>query len=134
MATPRLWGWTGGHRDQRWLPAGLPRACGDGPHTAFCAALGHVATPRLWGWTSISCVWRVCAFGYPAPVGMDLIATQYSQLVGWLPRACGDGPVVRLVGDPVIEATPRLWGWTQHRPKLVRHPGGYPAPVGMDPT
>ncbi len=63
---------------------------------------------------------------------MDRAAVSTSAGPWWLPRACGDGPVQEQILFYLIEAPPRLRGWTAPGRGLLAHLRGSPAPAGMD--
>ena len=50
----------------------------------------------------------------------------------WLPRTCGDGPVLCLTFYMLSEAPPHLRGWTDFVILCCRFVLGSPAPAGMD--
>ena len=151
-ASPRLRGWTAvrrhigadrpgfpapagmdlGQRSGPGPPLRLPRACGDGPGRRSASTRSPAASPRLRGWTLWCWGDSLEEVGFPAPAAMDPPCSRRRSRPGRLPRACGDGPAIRPGCRLTQMASPRLRGWTFHRPG--RHPRrrGFPAPAGMD--
>ena len=112
---------------------GLPRACGDGPPSPRPSGKNAPASPRLRGWTRSAERIGAGIAGFPAPAGMDPVATPSPLERRWLPRACGDGPVMRAEKVYATSASPRLRGWTPVQPDARQRAPGFPAPAGMDP-
>ena len=116
-------------RGRTWLP----RACGDGPGRVRHVPRFVGASPRLRGWTVLGGRGGRGAVGFPAPAGMDRSRTRAAGRSRWLPRACGDGPSMRLSEELRDAASPRLRGWTRSACLELRRRLGFPAPAGMDP-
>ncbi len=114
----------------RW---GLPRARGDGPRAHARHAARRQAPPRTRGWTGPGLDLEAEVLGSPAHAGMDRRSRCRGPGRRWLPRARGDGPLLRTVAACATVAPPRTRGWTAHRAGFVGPVPGSPAHAGMDP-
>ena len=115
--------------DRPWLP----RASGDGPHSAYGNTITARAAPRERGWTLCPIVTRASPSGCPARAGMDPRTTGTTHHSGWLPRASGDGPNLQPADATEWEAAPRERGWTRPSETMGGASIGCPARAGMDP-
>jgi len=129
--SPRPWGWSGQHLDNRAnrgvfpTPVGMvrdrqrrlgrrcgfPHARGDGPTLMIFMRGGIVFSPRPWGWSR--------PHGRPSPH------------TPCFPHARGDGPKRALNWRCFLAFSPRPWGWSAN----LSHDGDcfvvFPTPVGM---
>ncbi len=47
---------------------------------------------------------------FPTPVGMNRNIGTTGDIIGCVPHACGDEPIMRHVVEPQYQRSPRLWG------------------------
>ena len=134
-ASPRLRGWTPRRRAVGARELGFPAPAGMDPSEGRRPerATGAPASPRLRGWTRPALGRGLSERGFPAPAGMDPISRGFMARLGWLPRACGDGPRYLPSAWPGVKASPRLRGWTLPAGDGRPSAHGFPAPAGMDP-
>ena len=153
MAAPRERGWTLAPLRGRSMLAGcparagmdpccacgcvrssrLPRASGDGPHSAPQLLSGTKAAPRERGWTPEYPGRSISVRGCPARAGMDPGWVISPILAARLPRASGDGPVMSAARILNSVAAPRERGWTLGPETDLAVIVGCPARAGMDP-
>ena len=90
---------------------GLPRASGDGPHSAWVSVWWRVVAPRERGWPPRPRSPPAATAGCPARAGMAPSTQPAGTACWWLPRASGDGPPNKPT-DAVDElVAPRERGW-----------------------
>ncbi len=150
--SPRVWGWTdsvvratgkkvgvptrvGMDRRRRKRCAGRqrsPHACGDGPALRTALPLPLLESPRVWGWTGHSRYLRSQERGVPTRVGMDRLCSSWNPFVNRSPHACGDGPYEHDEIHSWVKESPRVWGWTAVKARIISIAKGVPTRVGMD--
>ena len=111
----------------------LPRVCGDGPFVDRRARCRSTASPRMRGWTPDDPPHYRRQRGFPAYAGMDRQFRDAPPPPPRLPRVCGDGPLGGEQHRVVVQASPRMRGWTVLPRPRVNGVAGFPAYAGMDP-
>ena len=92
-----------------------------------------MAAPRMRGWTLERRHVVGVHDGCPAYAGMDPLSDSPSGAGTWLPRVCGDGPLLRIPERIRRMAAPRMRGWTRRVLVGGEVVPGCPAYAGMDP-
>ena len=113
-------------------PPRLPRADGDGPAKRIAKPKTVAAPPCRRGWTRVACAGFPSGRGSPVQTGMDPSWRVPSSGVAWLPRADGDGPLLRRHRLARVRAPPCRRGWTAPPPQRHPHRRGSPVQTGMD--
>ncbi len=111
----------------------LPRACGDLPSLAAAARMSSPAAPRMRGSTLRVGDRQERIYGCPAHAGIYLSVPTESREYEWLPRACGDLPVIWLSRQCSVLAAPRMRGSTSVKAGKSTPWKGCPAHAGIYP-
>ena len=120
-------------RVRRGSSSRIPRARGDGPGLAPGALVPVTDSPRSRGWTEAVHVAPGPSSGFPALAGMDPRTPGAGRRARRIPRARGDGPMVRRCPSTAGVDSPRSRGWTGGQSASHHPPFGFPALAGMDP-
>ena len=89
----------------------VPRACGDGPPPTTWTMGKWWCSPRMRGWPGGARVMLWLRAVFPAHAGMAQRNTSAAAICARVPRACGDGPLRRVLDGTFYECSPRMRGW-----------------------
>ena len=113
------------------VPAGFPRASGDGPKEKQHDHTQQTFPPRERGWSRNGSGLRIACIVSPARAGMVPWRRSMRRTSSSFPRASGDGPYT---GGPVAQADgfpPRERGWSRIGAEGASVQGVSPARAGM---
>ena len=113
--------------------SGLPRTCGDTPVRMGALTAQNGAPPHLRGYTLGNSRLFVCGAGSPAPAGIHPLVFRLYCKNRWLPRTCGDTPLLIRPPEPRRKAPPHLRGYTHMHQRQKPPLWGSPAPAGIHP-
>jgi len=113
--------------------AGLPRASGDGPASAYEYVPVVESPPRERGWSLLADDPGRDGGVSPARAGMVPSISVPSMYSFCLPRASGDGPLWRCATGSTPQSPPRERGWSRRTGSPVASSYVSPARAGMVP-
>ena len=152
QCSPRVREWPGGSGYSDWtsrvFPAraemarcstkmflqrcGVPRVCGDGPAPTIRAATGEKFSPRVRGWPDLHAKRPDRRVVSPARAGMARGMCTPAPRRRCVPRACGDGALMREVLSETYVCSPRVRGWPGAALRSRPSCRVFPACAGMD--
>jgi len=130
--SPRVWGWTESTgRNSAPGPAFPTRVGVDrGVWAMKLKKMKH--SPRVWGWTSTMTTGAPGCLAFPTRVGVDRTPLSRHALRHCIPHACGGGPRLSAALTCARAHSPRVWGWTEQRPRPLGPHIAFPTRVGVD--
>ncbi|CAN3979351.1 Peptidase, M20A family [Kitasatospora purpeofusca] len=116
------------------LPLPAPRACGVGPGRCPAAALVRLCSPRMRGWSHQRRLPITPVSLLPAHAGLVPRRPGVYHLPLPAPRACGVGPLGGTKGEVLSRCSPRMRGWSRHKPPRGARSCPAPRACGVGPA
>ena len=130
--SPRERGWTGNAQGLRAQELVFPARAGMDRWACRSPGCSGRCSPRERGWTDVGAEFVAGDSVFPARAGMDLQHLRPRWPTSRVPRASGDGPVIRWRNSPQRVCSPRERGWTAGGPVPCQDGSVFPARAGMD--